>query len=246
MNQLIYILICFLVGVLIYSLLESYCSCNVVEGLTPLETCNQAYCNFKKTTPKPCGTSQDKENLNISLSKVGCNNKLGYYCYDPGKNTQCPSGPPPPPPPGKCCQVYTGSNINFICDDAQDKDLCSEGGTVTIDGADKHICNWQNRPCPVPIPPSGPPPAPSPPTCKKGDKIKPDPSDPIIDPKDPWENLNKKCPPPSTFCAQENEYCFDVVAEKDIPCCDGSTCPNSGSTRNQCPKTTDNDNALEG
>ena len=32
MNQLICILICFLVGVLIYSLIKSYCSCDVVEG----------------------------------------------------------------------------------------------------------------------------------------------------------------------------------------------------------------------
>ena len=83
MNKWICVIICFLVGFLIYSLIKSYCNCKVVvegtysesntgDGKTCLP-CNASQCTAGKDSCKT-GTKWYGTVKNSNTGKVGCNN----------------------------------------------------------------------------------------------------------------------------------------------------------------------------
>ena len=101
MNKNLCIFICFLVGILVYSLIRSYCSCNVIEGQIPPD-CIKIYCDYKLDNENFCDDTTKRHKLNKLLkNNTSCEEgkNSSYYCKNP---PNCPSGPPPPPapPPG--------------------------------------------------------------------------------------------------------------------------------------------------
>ena len=124
MNKYLCVLICFLVGILIYLLIRSYCSCNVIEGLRT-DPCETALCEKTSAERKKLCKMQGNK-LKKKLGAVCENWKEIALC----RHT-CPAPNPAPNPekkytckillgthgPSKCTEDPTGTQTLADCQD---------------------------------------------------------------------------------------------------------------------------------
>jgi hypothetical protein len=81
MNKSLCALICFLVGILVYSIIRSYCSCDVIEG--SIKWVNKTKINLRK---KKYGKCQQPENASL-CGWLADSNNIGHCGSGPGPAT---------------------------------------------------------------------------------------------------------------------------------------------------------------
>jgi len=161
MNKSLCALICFLVGVLVYSLIRSYCSCDVVEGSLRDENNDKVTFpqNCRVNTPM-CGYAKDEGSCGSWSTYPLTPNKKVKVCSDDYSIKDLDSGAPGS---GYNCEIYDG--IPDKCDDDEKKLDWFKWYMQCID--DPEPCSGGRKPpvppAPPPVPPAPPPVPPSPP-----------------------------------------------------------------------------------
>ena len=164
MNKSLCALICFLIGVLVYSLIRSYCSCDVVEGL--LGRHNSKSNRLEEISSKNC-----KENNNFCFNIQNDNMCGGRSTVDICNIDDTTF---------EKCKIYNSNSIPVKCDTDDKKlkwvqwftgfgnDIKSCPGITK----EKEPCSGGRKP---PVPP-GPPVPPSPPVCPDNTPSQPQPT----------------------------------------------------------------------
>ena len=145
MNQIICILICFLVGLLIYSLINSYCSCNVVEGQSKTEMeCIINLCRNNKI--KIIETKCDNNTIDDILVD-GCKEYDLGICHRASNKNLCPSTPAPAPPTPPSTKFSCSGPPHFVCNPDPSGTLTQEAcmnqckDLYSCSGPPHYVCN---------------------------------------------------------------------------------------------------------